>query len=80
MAALMNTLATLAGLLLLSTTVLAQSSANCLCGRREKAGIEVRVTGGREAVEYEFPWVAHVRVKTRTGEVFRCGGSLINDR
>ena len=80
MAPLNHTLATLAGLLLLSSAVLGQGSANCQCGRRAEKGIQVRVTGGKEAGEYEFPWVAHIEVKTRTGEDFRCGGSLINDR
>ena len=36
--------------------------------------------GGTEAEKHEFPWAAFIRIKTRNGNVFRCGGTLINDR
>ena len=36
--------------------------------------------GGTEADKHEFPWAAFIRIKTRNGNVFRCGGTLINDR
>ncbi|XP_017773669.1 PREDICTED: venom protease-like [Nicrophorus vespilloides] len=42
---------------------------------------EFRITGGREAGLYEFPWMALLAYKTdKSGHEFRCDGSLINDR
>ena len=41
--------------------------------------LQTRVVGGGEALRNEFPWAAHIVIRT-DGRDTRCGGSLINDR
>jgi len=52
---------------------------NCRCGQ-EVIRITPFLIGGQVATPNEFPWAAHVRIKTKQGSVLKCGGTLVNDR
>lgn len=65
---------------LLSAPAWAQSfHRNCRCGQ-ETIRITVNTIGGDVATPNEFPWAAHIRIKTKGGAAWRCGGTLVNDR
>jgi len=53
---------------------------NCKCGKMSSIGIGVRITGGKEAEENEFPWAVLLKISKNGRNTMRCGGSLINDR
>jgi len=52
---------------------------NCRCGQRNRA---MRIVGGRDAGEAEFPWQAHVgnMLRGSNSQLFSCGGSIISSR
>jgi len=65
-------------LLCLTATVTAQIlSDSCYCGQKEDTIL--KVINGQTADRHEFPWAAHLSIKTSNGR-HMCGGSLINDR
>merc|ERR1712066_42506 len=73
----------LSKLTLLTGLVLASSSGqqfSCKCGqKKEEPSLGVRVVGGGDALANEFPWAAHIIIRSDR-RISRCGGSLINDR
>merc|ERR1711953_1198855 len=67
----------IAGLLITSSPARCEV---CQCGQKKEEPLLVtRVVGGGEALRNEFPWAAHIVIRT-DGRDTRCGGSLINDR
>jgi len=63
---------------LVVVATLAYADAACQCGK-ERLGS--RIIGGTEALANRYPWMAGVVVPgDKPGQIFICGGALINDR